>query len=175
MFRNRKGLFSINVQTICDADRVITNIFARIFDNSVIRDKFENGEDDGLLLGDDGYLCRSYLMTPLLNPSTTAERRYNHAHICSRSRIEQTFEVLKMRFRALRIPLRTKLETSLQIIIAVACLHNFAVKSRLPLPDEQQIVQQDDDSSRPAISMPAATLSGNAPPNYYRKILVLKM
>lgn len=48
-----------------------------IFDNSLLRAKFENNEfGDALLLGDGGYACRNYLMTPLTNPSTDAEIRY---------------------------------------------------------------------------------------------------
>ena len=54
VFRNRKGYFSLNVQAICDANRIITNIVvrwpgrthydrigSRIFENSAIHDYFE--------------------------------------------------------------------------------------------------------------------------------------
>ena len=90
VYRNRKGFFSINVQAICNANRYFTNVVARwcgsthdsrIFENSVIRDRFENNEVDGLLLGDNGYLCKRYLMTPLLYPVTNAEKAYNKSHI----------------------------------------------------------------------------------------------
>jgi len=48
-----------------------------IFDNSLLRAQFENHEfGDALLLGDGGYACRNYLMTPLANPITEAEKRY---------------------------------------------------------------------------------------------------
>ena len=52
MFRNRKGYFSINIQTVTNARLMITDIVARwygsahdstIFNNSTIRAQFENG------------------------------------------------------------------------------------------------------------------------------------
>uniref|UniRef100_H2Y6X0 DDE Tnp4 domain-containing protein n=1 Tax=Ciona savignyi TaxID=51511 RepID=H2Y6X0_CIOSA len=140
VFRNRKGYYSINVQAIRSFDRQFTNVVvrwpgsthdSRIFENSIIHDRFENDDINGMLLGDNGYACKGYLMTPLLNPSSDAERRYNKSHIKTRSRIEQSFGVLKQRFRALRIPLRTKLDNSLVIIVAIFCLHNFAMTSRI--------------------------------------------
>jgi len=48
-----------------------------IFDNSLLRAQLENNEYKGcFLLGDGGYPCRKYLMTPLLNPTTAAEKKY---------------------------------------------------------------------------------------------------
>lgn len=48
-----------------------------VFDNSMLREKFENKEfGTCVLLGDVGYPCRSYLMTPLLNPRTESEKIY---------------------------------------------------------------------------------------------------
>lgn len=48
-----------------------------MFDNSLLRAQFENNEfEDVLLVGDGGYACRNYMMTPLANPTTEAEIRY---------------------------------------------------------------------------------------------------
>jgi hypothetical protein len=48
-----------------------------IFDNSLLRAKLESNEfGDCYILGDGGYPCRRYLMTPLLNPLTPSEKKY---------------------------------------------------------------------------------------------------
>ena len=87
MYRNKKKLFSIllNVLAICTADRIYTNVVARgpgsayesrIFENSTIRDKFESAEVCNLLLKNNGYSCKQYLITPLLHHANTSERAH---------------------------------------------------------------------------------------------------
>ena len=107
LFRNRKGYFSINVQAIGDAQLLIRNLVvrwpgsahdSRIFDNSNICARFENNDINGVLLGDNGYPLRPYLITPLLRPQTNPERRFNIAHCRTKVKIENLFGVLKRRF-----------------------------------------------------------------------------
>lgn len=148
---NRKGFYSINAQIVCDATNKIRSIVARwpgsshdsrIFHESRLKEKFENGELTGLLLGDNGYPCTKYLFTPVLHPQTSEERRYNRSHILTRGIVERTFGILKRRFPCLHFPLRTKLENSYAIIIAVAVLHNIAVHHREPdLPHEIEMIE----------------------------------
>ncbi|XP_060874643.1 putative nuclease HARBI1 [Metopolophium dirhodum] len=98
IFRNRKGFFSINVQCICNPWLKIINIVARwpgschdqtIFDNSLIKHKFETALIKGYLLGDGGYEVKPYLMTPLLSPRTQSEQLYIESHIRTRNVIER--------------------------------------------------------------------------------------
>lgn len=77
-------------------------------------------------MGDNGYACRIYLLTPVLNPTTQPERNYNVAHKRTRNIIERCFGVWKQRFPCLRRRLMTKLQTSVAIICALAVLHNIA-------------------------------------------------
>jgi hypothetical protein len=75
-YRNRKQFFSINVQTIADADLKIRNIVARwpdahIFRNSRVFRSFEIGtfgyNGSAVLVGDSGYPIKPCLITPLQN------------------------------------------------------------------------------------------------------------
>ncbi|KAK3865591.1 hypothetical protein Pcinc_028813 [Petrolisthes cinctipes] len=144
VYRCRKGFMSLNVQGICDAQMKFINIVcswpgsthdARIFENSRIYTKLEGGQYSGHLLGDSGYGCSDFLMTPVLNPRTQKERNYNAAHVRTRNVIERAFGIWKRRFACLSIPLRTKLSTSKVIIMACAVLHNIAINRRIPIED----------------------------------------
>ena len=145
LYRNRKGYFSINVQGICNSSLEFTNIVARwsgsshdatIFGNSRICAQFESGEITGILLGDGGYACKKYLLTPLAATNTPSERRYNFAQIRTRNPIERAFGVLKRRFPCLRMGLRCRKATSLRIIVACVVLHNIARKQGEGEPPE---------------------------------------
>ena len=135
IYRNRKGFFSINVQLICDSNCFITDVVARwpglvhdstIFDNCTIRAKLETEHRDGYLVGDGGYACRRYMLTPILNPTTAPERNYNNAQISARNCIERTNGILKRRFPALKYGLRIRTENVLPVIVATTVLHNIA-------------------------------------------------
>lgn len=144
LFRNRKGFFSINVQAVSGPNLAIQNIVvrwpgsvhdARVFDNSRLCARFERGDIPGVLLGDSGYPCRQYLMTPIIAPQTRPERMYNCAQIRTRNTVERMFGVWKRMFPRLSQTLRTKLETTLTIIVATAVLYNFVRFRNNPLDD----------------------------------------
>lgn len=141
LYRNRKGYMSINVQAICDANLLLTDLVVRwpgsvhdstIFSNSYCRAQFETGmfSSSDILLGDGGYALKSFLMTPLLNPITQGEVAYNAAHIKTRNVIERTFGVWKRRFPILKLGLGINLQTSLTVIVATGILHNIAILTR---------------------------------------------
>ncbi|XP_064463155.1 putative nuclease HARBI1 [Ornithodoros turicata] len=138
LYRNRKGYFSLNVQVVVFLGLQITNIVARwpgsvhdstIFNNSLLQGEFERGTyGQSLLLGDGGYACRPYLMTPLRAARTTSERRYNASHIRTRNTVERMFGVWKRRFPALTYGLRIKLSTALEAIVAMAVLQTLSLQ-----------------------------------------------
>uniref|UniRef100_A0A9J8AKJ7 Putative nuclease HARBI1 n=1 Tax=Cyprinus carpio carpio TaxID=630221 RepID=A0A9J8AKJ7_CYPCA len=139
---NRKSFHSINVQMICDADCLITNLEAkwpgsvhdsRIFRASRIYQRLSLGEFSGVLLGDKGYACETFLMTPLTDPQTPAQQAYNHAHAKTRARIEMTFGLLKSRFQCLH-HLRVSPDRACDVTVACTVLHNIASlrKERAP-------------------------------------------
>ncbi|XP_028417869.1 putative nuclease HARBI1 [Dendronephthya gigantea] len=110
-FVNRKRYHSINVQGICDYKGKFTNVVARwpgsthdshIFRTSHINHELEETNfENGVLIGDSGYACLPYLMTPYLDPQTQSQRRFNRALKITRSIIKRSFGILKRRFHVL--------------------------------------------------------------------------
>jgi len=137
IFRNRKHFFSINVQTICDAQLRIQDIVVRwpgsthdanIFRNSTIKNRFDDGEfNDCVLVADSGYAVQRYVITPLLNPLTHVETLFNESQIRTRNPVERSYGVWKRRFPILSLGINIKnLNTVQAIIVATAVLHNIA-------------------------------------------------
>ncbi|XP_052260338.1 putative nuclease HARBI1 [Dreissena polymorpha] len=136
-YMNRKGFHSLNVQMICDATFRFVDVVAkwpgsvhdsRIFHESAIRQRFERGEIDGLLLGDSGYGCKRYLMTPYQNTDSPCKERFNISLCRTRVVIEQAFGVLKRRFPCLHYGLRVKPDRAAKITVACVILHNIGLE-----------------------------------------------
>lgn len=86
---NRKFYPSVNVMAICDSSCIFLNVIAKwpgsthdafVWSQSSINAQFENGRDDGFILGDSGYPCKPWLLTPFREPENNAQGRYNSAH-----------------------------------------------------------------------------------------------
>lgn len=95
---------------------------------------------DAVLVGDGGYACRSYMMTPLDRCNTAAENLYNESQIRTRNPIERLFGVWKRRFPVLAIGLQISLENSFPVIIATVVLHNIARQAREDVPPNDNII-----------------------------------
>uniref|UniRef100_A0A673Y676 Putative nuclease HARBI1 n=1 Tax=Salmo trutta TaxID=8032 RepID=A0A673Y676_SALTR len=91
-FVNRKGFHSVNVQVICDSHLALLNVVAK---QPVSLNLHEGVVEDGWLIGDQGYPLKTWLMTPLTNPSNQQEARYNQAHARTRTTVERTIGLLK--------------------------------------------------------------------------------
>ena len=133
LFRNQKGSFLVNVQAVLGPNLEIQNIVARwpgsvhdaqIFNNSRLYAQFKHGDIQGMLLGDNGYPCQ-----------TAPELRYNASQIRTRNTVERMFGFWKRLFPCLSMSIRTKLSTTLTIIMATAVLYNF-VRGRNEIEDE---------------------------------------
>lgn len=140
-FVNRKFYHSINIQAICSANGQFTNIVAawpgschdsRILRESGIASEFENGKHDGVLIGDSGYPCKPWLLTPFLKPKNLSEERYNRAHKKTRVIIEQAFGRWKRRFHSMHVELRVQPSAACKLIVACCVLQNIAIAKNLP-------------------------------------------
>ena len=87
------------------------------------------------------------MMTPFRNPQTPGEENYNAAQIRTRAVVEQTFGLLKSRFRCLDKSGGTLLYSPnfvCQIIAACCMLHNFAVRKGLEIDIRDDLTPQPD-------------------------------
>lgn len=145
----RKTFFAYNVMAVCDASLCFTSLVvnwpgsahdSRVFNESALCQALQGGRYRGFLLGDSGYPCRTYLLTPYPNPRAPHEIRFNEAHARTRNCVERVFEIVKRRFGVLAVLIRTKLAARSDIIVAAVVLHNIALFNNLPLeegPDNQ--------------------------------------
>ncbi|XP_060585142.1 putative nuclease HARBI1 [Ruditapes philippinarum] len=111
LYVTRKGFHAINMQGICDSQNIFLNVVvcwpgsshdAFVSNNSETTMLLEeNDYSDSWLLGDSAYPLKRYLLTPVLNPTTQGQIRYNIAHKRTRCIIERTFGLWKVRFRCL--------------------------------------------------------------------------
>uniref|UniRef100_UPI00398EC968 putative nuclease HARBI1 n=1 Tax=Pristiophorus japonicus TaxID=55135 RepID=UPI00398EC968 len=121
VFRNRKGFHSLNVQLIVDHNQIIMT-----------------PEGHGWMLRDKRYGLASWLMSPLRNPITEAEKRYNESHIAIRNIVKKAIGVLKQRFKCLDHSSGSLLYHPNQVpeFIVVCCmLHNLAIRRGHQMPD----------------------------------------
>ncbi|CAN7995719.1 unnamed protein product [Ixodes hexagonus] len=135
VYVNRHLYHSINVQLVVDVFYRIRNVVAkwpgsthdsRIFTEGSLSGKLADGVYEGLLLGDSGYTCKPWLMTPFLSPSSAAEVAYNASHSTTRSIVERTIGQLKRRFHCLHAELRMQPERCCDITVPCCVLHNLA-------------------------------------------------
>ena len=108
-----------------------------------LQDRVHNLED-GVLLGDSGYACSPFLLTPYAQSSTRSEERYNKAHKSTRNLVERSFGTLKRRFHVLHSEIRMAPDRVCIIIVACFVLHNIAVRLREPEVEDDFSVCNDD-------------------------------
>ncbi|XP_068100249.1 putative nuclease HARBI1 [Hyperolius riggenbachi] len=156
IYRNRKSYHSTNIQVVVDSDMVIRNVVtgypgcvhdAHIYRNCRLFQAFDAGRmPSGWLLGDSGYPCLPWTLTPVLRPTTAAEIAYNKAHTKTRVVVERTFGVLKGRFRAVSHSggfLHYSPAKVAKIFLACCVLHNLARKAGLELTNEDMVEEDE--------------------------------
>ena len=115
-FVNRHGVYSINVQLVCDSDIQILNSVVKYPGSAhdarmLTESKFCRDFDwhpppvKGYVLGDSAYPLKDWLITPYLNTNINndvAKQRYNRSQSSTRQAIERCNGVLKRRFHCLK-------------------------------------------------------------------------
>ncbi|XP_045475273.1 putative nuclease HARBI1 [Harmonia axyridis] len=153
VFVNRKNDHSMNVQLICDENMWIMNANPKfpgsshdsyIWSQSDISGILERAhrENGGnfFLLGDSGYPLRPWLLTPLRNPLSEQEERFNNKFKRVRSIIERCNGLLKNRFRCLlkhRV-LHYEPKKAVSIIMACCVLHNICLENNIEEPEQDE-------------------------------------
>lgn len=112
---------------------------ARIFRESSIKQRFEEGHFNERLFGDGDYACTPYLFTAVRNPRNPREVAYNWAQISTRNTVERCFGVWKQRFRCLLRGMSGSLDTIKTTIVALAVLHCLAINMNDPQLDEKDV------------------------------------
>ncbi|KAJ1109612.1 hypothetical protein NDU88_006972 [Pleurodeles waltl] len=146
VYRNRKSYHSTNVQMVCLADQYISHVKAKylgsVHDAYILRNSsilYVMGQLQRHRVWLIGYPNLSWLLTPVRNPRTRAEERYNEAHGPTRRITERTFGLLKARFRCLHLTggsLYYSPKKVCQIIVACCILHNLALQHQVPFLQE---------------------------------------
>ncbi|KAG0717456.1 putative nuclease HARBI1 [Chionoecetes opilio] len=94
---------------------------------------------------DNGYHLESFVMTPVKHPTTIPEEWYNRGHTRTRVTVEQTFGILKSRFRCLHKSGGALQYTPLKcckIIASCLLLHNRCVRHGVPEPQQLEENEQ---------------------------------
>ncbi|CAC5403008.1 HARBI1 [Mytilus coruscus] len=150
VYMNRKGFHSLNVQVVCDHKGIITNVSpkwpgsyhnAHVFRDSAIRKHLEesnHGIEQGVLLGDSGYPCRPFLLTPYRQPADRMQQKFNGVLCSTRFMVERVIGNWKKRFQILGSQIRMQPTKACKIITACAILHNIAILRNEPDIDGEQ-------------------------------------
>ncbi|XP_018305733.1 putative nuclease HARBI1 [Mycetomoellerius zeteki] len=152
---NRHDYPSLTLQAVCDAHKLFLDVFtgppskihdARIFQLSFFSDEIQNISNDYHILGDAAYPLQKYLLTPYRDYGnlTAAQQNYNHKLSTTRVKIENTFALLKQRFRQLMTLEFITVKRSSNFIISCCVLHNSCIMNDDYLNEDIDDVEYND-------------------------------
>lgn len=156
IFYDRKSNTSLNLQVVVGPDMRIIDLVnrwpgsvhdSRIFLCSRLNRDLLQCPPPGHMLGDAGYACLPFLMTPLrhskIKEFTPAEAAYQKTHIRTRNLIERTFGAWKAKFQCLK-GMRLKLSTTMNVISACAVIWNFLLAEKDALSADELAAEEND-------------------------------
>lgn len=154
---NRHDIPSVTLQGICDFKRRFIDVFtgppgkthdSRVFRLSFISNKLTNiCENKFHILGDNAYPLREYLLTPYKDYGTLtqAQRTYNYKLSATRVLIENTFGMLKNRFRQLISLDFHTVDKITKCILACCVIHNLCIEFNDEMEDNFNLVENEID------------------------------
>ncbi|XP_055377139.1 putative nuclease HARBI1 [Condylostylus longicornis] len=150
-YYNRKGFYSILMQAICDSNFRFLDVFigwpgrahdASVWHKSPIGKALKEGTqtlpNNSHLVGDCAYPLHTYLMTPFKDYGklTEKQRKFNYYLSSQRVHIEQSFGILKQKFKILDFINCRDLCQVKYIVMACVTLHNFIIDNSNERLDE---------------------------------------
>jgi len=178
-YYTRKQRYAIQIQAICDNDRLIRSIFvgypgsvhdARIYDNSEIgtnpRYFLSNGQ---WIAGDSAYRNSEYMITPFRNNATTGtsqeRRRFNKYFSSFRVKIECCFGILKETFASLK-GLRIRVDRHSGHKLACTWVTACVILYNILKDSLEDIEYEDEDDDSPNDDMNEEGRGDNSKRNY---------
>uniref|UniRef100_A0A4W5QYD8 C2H2-type domain-containing protein n=1 Tax=Hucho hucho TaxID=62062 RepID=A0A4W5QYD8_9TELE len=151
-FKNFPGdpIILIDTHVVFDAHCKVLYVVQKSVDQEILS---EGGlkQIEGLLalagyhlLGDSGYPCRQWLLTPYLHPLPGPQLNYNRALKKTRGVMRKGISQMKRRFPILQADIQLKPERVSRIIIICAILHNICRERNIPLPEGEDDDDDDD-------------------------------
>lgn len=141
-YYNRKGIYSIKMQGICDSSCKFIDVFigfpgschdAYMWKESPIYNKIKNQLNKEFhLIGDSAYPLDIFLMKPYRDNGhlTRQQQKFNYLLSSHRVVIENAYGILKGKFRRIKYLHMFKIESIPKVIMACAILHNIAIEGR---------------------------------------------
>ena len=141
---SRKKFHSLQLQAVCDCDRLFTDVYCafpgsvhdpRVLRNSPLYKASENHESDmfpgdSYIIGDRAYPLKTWLITGFKDNGRLSreQNRFNFILFSKRIKVEHTIGLLKGRFRKLKVFMDLDLVEDIPLIVIAACvLHNFCM------------------------------------------------
>lgn len=143
-YYNYKGYFSTVLLALVDSNYCFTYIDVgsegRVNDSSIfndsnlkksLEDKRLNFPSWAVLIGDEGFALKDYLMKPFSRrlKLNFGEKVFNYRLSRARRIVENAFGVMAMRFRIYRTPIHMSPDKVDKVIKATCALHNWLIKT----------------------------------------------
>ncbi|XP_045194796.2 putative nuclease HARBI1 [Mercenaria mercenaria] len=143
---NRKGFHSVVLQAVCRHEKRFTHIYcgwpgrvhdARVYRNSDIYSNLNELCGHNHILGDGAYPNSRCLLTAYRDTGhlTAPQKLYNKIHSSTRCIIENSFGLLKGRFRRLQHINIYNIEKVVKVIVSCCVLHNMCIMNTDELDD----------------------------------------